>query len=89
MLSIHKRWRADYNKKEALWKRSVSISHNIFCSCPDYRLHFTKKCLSTGDGGAGLDDVVSGAEGISFTTDSDHGGEGATGGTAEGHVKQR
>ncbi|WCS65241.1 ORF2 [Grizzly bear anellovirus 7] len=74
MLQIHKRWRADYNKKEAIWKRSVSISHSLFCSCPSYTLHFTKKCPGSGDGGVV---GVSPAEGISFVTEDgdDHGGE--------------
>nr|WBM82665.1 MAG: ORF2 [Torque teno polar bear virus 20] len=81
MLSVHKKWREDYNRKEAQWKRSIAYSHSIFCGCPSYLLHFNKKCHSTGDGGAGLDEVVSPGEGISFVTEStvtggeeDHGG---------------
>nr|WBM82686.1 MAG: ORF2 [Torque teno polar bear virus 27] len=84
MLPVHKRWREDYNRKEAQWKRSIAHSHSIFCSCPSYLLHFDKKCLSTGEGGAGLDEVVSPAEGISFVTeDAVTGGEEDLGDTGE------
>ncbi|WCS65226.1 ORF2 [Grizzly bear anellovirus 2] len=75
MLQVHKQWRMNYKKQEALWKQSISSSHKIFCSCGDYRNHF-KPCQSFGDGGGG-DDGVSLAEGISFITED-------TGGTPEG-----
>nr|WBM82692.1 MAG: ORF2 [Torque teno polar bear virus 29] len=76
MLPVHKRWREDYNRKEALWKRSISLSHKCFCSCPDYRLHFTQECL-TDIAGAGGVPGVSPAEGISFVTEAGSGGGGS------------
>nr|WCS65381.1 ORF2 [Torque teno Leptonychotes weddellii virus 1] len=35
-----------YRKQEALWKRNISISHSLFCSCGNFLDHF--KWPSTG-----------------------------------------
>ncbi|WCS65232.1 ORF2 [Grizzly bear anellovirus 4] len=83
MLPIHKRWRSEFNKKEALWKRSISVSHSIFCNCPDYRLHFHPKCHSMAEGAGGDLGGVSPGEGISFATEEDIGGAGDHGDTDE------
>ncbi|WCS65229.1 ORF2 [Grizzly bear anellovirus 3] len=84
MLPVHRRWRANFKKQEALWKRSISISHRVFCSSAensshlvppvlDYRLHFDPQCHTLPDaGGVG---GVSPAEGISFATEDGLGGD--------------
>lgn len=33
----------DKKKQEALWKRSVSASHKLWCDCADYTSHFLLK----------------------------------------------
>nr|WBM82645.1 MAG: ORF2 [Torque teno polar bear virus 14] len=83
MLPVHKRWRTEYKRKEALWKRSISSSHAIFCSCPDYRLHFDSKCRFMAEGGADFG-VVSPGEGVSFVTeDGTPGGDDVSTGEVE------
>ncbi|WCS65223.1 ORF2 [Grizzly bear anellovirus 1] len=62
------RWRMQYKKQEAQWKRVVSESHKIWCTCPDYLNHFTCHTTGGGDGRIGAD--ISVAEGISFDTDT-------------------
>nr|WBM82746.1 MAG: ORF2 [Torque teno polar bear virus 47] len=29
-----------FKKQEAIWKKSIAETHKIFCSCPNYLLHF-------------------------------------------------
>nr|WBM82668.1 MAG: ORF2 [Torque teno polar bear virus 21] len=77
MLSVHKKWRAEHKKKEALWKRSISLSHQVFCSCPSYLNHFQPPvCRST----AVIGEDVSPAEGLSFVTEDGGEGPGGEGG---------
>nr|WBM82662.1 MAG: ORF2 [Torque teno polar bear virus 19] len=76
MLAFHKRALIENKKKEAIWKQQVSISHKLWCSCPDYLNHF-KKCLIAPAGAGG----VSPGEGISFITEE--GGSGDVGGTED------
>nr|WBM82658.1 MAG: ORF2 [Torque teno polar bear virus 18] len=69
MLPIHRKWRQEYKKREALWKRSCSISHNIFCSCPSYTLHFDPRCRFTGGTADGVGGVSPADAGLSFITE--------------------
>lgn len=75
----------DYKKKEALWKQSISKSHQIWCSCPNYLLHFEKPSCHTGGDVGVVGEGVSPGEGISFVTETD-GGEGSTGDPGEGQT---
>ncbi|ASH99093.1 ORF2 [Gimeltorquevirus ursid13] len=49
---------ADYRRAEAVWKRNCSYTHQWFCGCPNYLLHF--KCLGYQE--------VNGSAGTSATT---------------------
>nr|WBM82671.1 MAG: ORF2 [Torque teno polar bear virus 22] len=83
MLPVHRKWMMDFKKKEAIWKRSVSDSHKLFCSCPSYLSHFTKCPTDGGAGVVGAD--VSLGEGISFVTETD-GGDKEDGGPGTGET---
>nr|WBM82624.1 MAG: ORF2 [Torque teno polar bear virus 7] len=77
------RWRMQYKKNEAIWKRSISVSHTLWCSCGDYLNHFRPPC-PIGEGGAGPTGAdVSLAEGISFATITPSTGDGEDDGSDE------
>nr|WBM82695.1 MAG: ORF2 [Torque teno polar bear virus 30] len=79
------RWRMNYKKQEAQWKRSISFSHSIFCNCGDYLNHF--KCPSGGTGGGFIGADVSPGEGVSFITATPGTEDGEDVGGAEGTLR--
>lgn len=79
MLAAHKRWRTEHQRQQALWFKSCSATHKIWCNCGNWQDHILKpKPWSLQQGGAD----VSLAEGISFVTEDgdrkDGGDEGFT-----------
>nr|WBM82720.1 MAG: ORF2 [Torque teno polar bear virus 39] len=82
-MKAQQRWRMEFKKREAVWRRSISISHQLFCSCDNYLNHFIK-CHSTGGGLIGGD--VSPGEGVSFTTNTPGTEDGGDGGGEEGET---
>ncbi|WCS65235.1 ORF2 [Grizzly bear anellovirus 5] len=77
-MKAHQRWRAGYMKQQALWFKSCSESHKIFCNCGDWMSHISKpRCLT--DTGAD----VSLQEGISFISEKGDGPGGDVAGIIE------
>nr|WBM82689.1 MAG: ORF2 [Torque teno polar bear virus 28]WBM82701.1 MAG: ORF2 [Torque teno polar bear virus 32] len=70
MLAFHRRALVDHKRKEAIWKRSISQSHSLWCNCGNYLRHLIK-CPTVADTGLG---GVSPAEGISFATEEEEDG---------------
>nr|WKF25153.1 ORF2 [Torque teno neovison virus] len=48
----------DYKRKEALWKKQCSISHQLFCNCGDWTYHL-KWPGSRGTNGSLSDTAIS------------------------------
>nr|WBU87841.1 MAG: ORF2 [Torque teno polar bear virus 6] len=69
MLAFHRRALIDHKRKEAIWKRSISHSHSLWCNCGNYLKHLIK-CPTVADTGLG---GVSPAEGVSFETEDGDG----------------
>lgn len=73
----------DYKRKEALWKKQCSISHQLFCNCGDWTYHL-KWSGSRGTNGSLSDTAISqdvpGPSGEGTTTGS--------GGTTTGAVEE-
>nr|ASH99124.1 ORF4 [Giant panda anellovirus] len=86
--SFHGRALIDYKKKQAIWFKSCSISHQLFCNCGDWQVHIQRysnrqQCIIGGD--------LTDEGGISFATESgtstgDAGGELIGGGGITGDV---
>nr|WBM82729.1 MAG: ORF2 [Torque teno polar bear virus 42] len=70
MLAFHRRALIDHKRKEAIWKRSISQSHSLWCNCGNYLRHLIK-CPTVADTGLG---GVSPAEGISFVSEGEEDG---------------
>ncbi|ASH99107.1 ORF2 [Pitorquevirus ursid11] len=80
-LSFHGRAKAEWQKKQAIWFKSCSISHMLFCNCGDWMLHLQRyhqrqQCRGT-------EDIGGAPEGISFVTE-DGGSLGGSGGERGG-----
>lgn len=82
----------NYKKREAKWKRDVSLSHSLWCLCGSYKNHFIdpKKSLICGDGGEdnGIsDEAMAAIEDGEAGTTGDGGDGGGDGGRRYGGDK--
>nr|ASH99090.1 ORF2 [Giant panda anellovirus] len=87
-LSFHGRTLIEYKKKQAIWFKTCSLSHKLFCNCGDWQIHIQRycsrqQCIIGGD--------LTDEGGISFITESgdtaDSGGELIGGGATTGDVE--
>nr|ASH99098.1 ORF4 [Giant panda anellovirus] len=42
--SFHGRALIEYKKKQAIWFKTCSISHQLFCNCGDWQVHLQRYC---------------------------------------------
>ncbi|ASH99080.1 ORF2 [Pitorquevirus ursid7] len=75
-LSFHGRALIKFKKDQALWFKSCSLSHQLFCKCGDWQVHLLRYCERQRCRIAGDADGL--GEGISFVTE-DGGSQGNTG----------
>ncbi|ASH99113.1 ORF2 [Giant panda anellovirus] len=80
-LSFHGRAKIQWQKKQALWFQSCSVSHQLFCNCGDWQTHLQRYRERQRCHFGGITDGDS--EGISFVTE-DGDDRGDTGGKPGG-----